>query len=100
MKTDKLDWEDLLPKIKKLLEEGKTYTEISELLNISFTSAKEGAKKLGLTYKTKHNFWSPEEIDQLRKYLNEKKSYEEISKLFPNHTMLSIKIVHNYYRTN
>ena len=90
MKTDKLDWEDLLPKIKKLLEEGKTYTEISELLNISFTSAKEGAKKLGLTYKTKHNFWSPEEIDQLRKYLNEKKSYEEISKLFPNHTMLSI----------
>lgn len=96
MKTDKLDWEDLLPKIKKLLEEGKTYTEISELLNISFTSAKEGAKKLGLTYKTKHNFWSPEEIDQLRKYLNEKKSYKEISKLFPNHTMLSIAGIIRY----
>lgn len=84
-----------LIKLKYLIEvEKKDYEELSKIFNKSQGSIQTLVSKLGLNYtgKKAHEKWEEKEIDELRRYLNEEKSYDELESLFKGrHPIHSIK---------
>ncbi len=91
----KIDWSTEKDKIKKLLEEKKTFKEIGNIYGVSASNIWRGLKE----YNLKENFtpfknrsrWTEEEINKIREYLKEEKTYEEIGSLLPNHSTGSIR---------
>lgn len=97
LRRNGLDWDELLPKMEKLFTAGKTYSDVAKELNISFDSAKKGAKKLHLDYRPDRNFWTDDEINELRLLLKSNKSYRELEEIFSGrHTIQSIASLIRY----
>lgn len=96
-KSNKLNWDELIPKMKEMFSLGKTYTEIASELGISFSSVKRKAISLGLDYETDKNSWTEDEINKLRILLDSGKSYQELEKVFSGrHSIQSIQGIVRY----
>lgn len=64
-----------------LINQGKTYGEISAILNRPISSTAVKARKLGFL-KQNHRIWTFEEVTQLPILINQGKIYKEISAIF------------------